>query len=524
MCGRTANPFSLQELKQQFRRFGHVSCRFGYRARSAYNVSPGQFQYVMYGEKLDAASGSGAASIRSCKSVLREPVDDNKAEGEAENNDGDNAGDVAEGSAVIKTQSKSRGKSGNKAGATNTRGTVKSAGNGAGSMAERKESPELVENGKTNCRDTLSSVSPRITRSCVKAGSRKYSSNGSGGINCKAGSSDSGGVNADDNCDHKCDDSEKVDDNDNNNENGDDNEKDDDNKKGDDNEKGDENKSDDRSAYKKYDKTGAVDGEDSRESGKERKVDIYHTKNDINIRTSGEDNGRDSMTGSIGGKANAKAEAKIGFEDGAKNVLEAKADAGGEIRGEDEVASIASSVVKSEISTLSHELVDQSEKYELVLREMKWGLIPSWTKKQPSFQKLRSTINCREESLNGSSGLWNSVKHKKRCIVPALGYYEWRLGVGGTKEPFFLKNNDGRPLLFAGLYDHARLDGAADATWSYTIITTNSSPDIAWLHNRMPVIFDNDDMHAIFDWLNPNIPWNMALQKEIRPHKRHLEW
>lgn len=93
------------------------------------------------------------------------------------------------------------------------------------------------------------------------------------------------------------------------------------------------------------------------------------------------------------------------------------------------------------------------------LQAMKWGLIPSWTKRNPGYGSLIKTINCRSESLAGIGGLWSSMKARKRCVVVADGFYEW-LKVGPKeKVPHYVKRNDGEPMLFAGLWDCVRLEG-----------------------------------------------------------------
>lgn len=93
------------------------------------------------------------------------------------------------------------------------------------------------------------------------------------------------------------------------------------------------------------------------------------------------------------------------------------------------------------------------------LQAMKWGLIPSWSKRNPGYSTLTKTINCRSESLAGTGGLWSSMKARKRCIVVADGFYEW-LKVGPKeKVPHYVKRRDGGPMLFAGLWDCVRFEG-----------------------------------------------------------------
>jgi hypothetical protein len=60
------------------------------------------------------------------------------------------------------------------------------------------------------------------------------------------------------------------------------------------------------------------------------------------------------------------------------------------------------------------------------LQSMKWGLVPSWTRRAPDYATTLKTINCRDDSLAMPGGMWASMKNRKRCIVVAQGFYEWR--------------------------------------------------------------------------------------------------
>ncbi|KAK5628560.1 hypothetical protein RRF57_004275 [Xylaria bambusicola] len=88
------------------------------------------------------------------------------------------------------------------------------------------------------------------------------------------------------------------------------------------------------------------------------------------------------------------------------------------------------------------------------LQTMKWGLIPFWTKRNPGYGSMMKTINCRDDSLAQSGGMWSSMKGKKRCIVIVQGFYEWLKKDGGReKMPHYVKRKDGKLMCFAGLWD-----------------------------------------------------------------------
>ena len=92
------------------------------------------------------------------------------------------------------------------------------------------------------------------------------------------------------------------------------------------------------------------------------------------------------------------------------------------------------------------------------LQSMKWGLVPFWTKRNPDYTSIMRTINCRDDSLSTSGGMWTTMKARKRCVVIAEGFFEW-LKVG-TKDklPHFVKRKDGQLMCFAGLWDCVHYD------------------------------------------------------------------
>jgi putative SOS response-associated peptidase YedK len=149
---------------------------------------------------------------------------------------------------------------------------------------------------------------------------------------------------------------------------------------------------------------------------------------------------------------------------------------------------------------------------------MKWGLIPHWSKKD---DRSLSTTNARSEGLmeGGGSGMWGSIKGKKRCAIPCLGcvfpslsvhdldlskdgprYYEWQTK-GNLKLPHLTRMADhGKLMLLAGLYDVAIVEGQEEPVASFTIVTTDACKEFEWLHDRQPVILSNEE--ALRTWLD----------------------
>lgn len=113
---------------------------------------------------------------------------------------------------------------------------------------------------------------------------------------------------------------------------------------------------------------------------------------------------------------------------------------------------------------------------------MRWGLIPSWS---DDTSGKYSTFNARAETVTSKPAYRGAWRHGNRCLLPALGYYEWQSGPNG-KQPFFIRNEKLQPLLFAGLYEPAREGGIP---LSCTMLTRAAREDLAEIHSRMPVMF-----------------------------------
>jgi len=127
---------------------------------------------------------------------------------------------------------------------------------------------------------------------------------------------------------------------------------------------------------------------------------------------------------------------------------------------------------------------------------MRWGLVPSWSKE---ISNKYATFNARIESLESKPAFRSAWRKNQKCLIPALGYYEWQLEQG-AKQPYFVtakgSPSDRQPLVFAGLWDECQF---GDATLkSCTIITTESKAQLKDLHSRMPVMLSVD---AAKHWL-----------------------
>jgi putative SOS response-associated peptidase YedK len=123
---------------------------------------------------------------------------------------------------------------------------------------------------------------------------------------------------------------------------------------------------------------------------------------------------------------------------------------------------------------------------------MVWGMIPSWSSQPSGF------INARAETL-AQKASFNESFRRRRCLVLADGFYEWRRE-GKTKQPFFFQLSDESPFAFAGLWDEWRrpdseaIPGSPESiVTSCTIITTTPNELLAAIHDRMPAILPAED-------------------------------
>lgn len=133
------------------------------------------------------------------------------------------------------------------------------------------------------------------------------------------------------------------------------------------------------------------------------------------------------------------------------------------------------------------------------LAEHHWGLVPFWAKSPAIGSKM---INARADGVATKSAFKDSFA-RKRCIVPADGFYEWREIPGQkVKQPYLITRRTGEPLAFAGLWSSWRAPGATDEDRlrSATIITTTPNQMMATLHDRMPVVLPPT---AWDEWLDP---------------------
>jgi putative SOS response-associated peptidase YedK len=148
---------------------------------------------------------------------------------------------------------------------------------------------------------------------------------------------------------------------------------------------------------------------------------------------------------------------------------------------------------------------------ERQLRLLTWGLVPSWSKDVAIGARM---INARAESVL-EKGAFAKAALSRRCLVPALGWYEWQKSPvakdakgNPRKQPFFMHRADGHSVAFAGLYEFWRDSAIADPedpeAWltTFTIITTAAEPGLDRIHDRQPLVLEPADWAT---WLDPTM-------------------
>lgn len=162
------------------------------------------------------------------------------------------------------------------------------------------------------------------------------------------------------------------------------------------------------------------------------------------------------------------------------------------------------------------------ERTERSLRTMRWGLVPHWAKSKSVGAKM---INARADTA-GSKPAFRTSMAKRRCLLPADGWFEWRRDANG-KQPFFMTRTDGHSLALAGLWSTWR-DPAADPDApplvTCAVLTTDAVGELTTIHDRMPLVLPPD---AWATWLDPDNadvsgllvppPESMVDELELRP-------
>lgn len=156
----------------------------------------------------------------------------------------------------------------------------------------------------------------------------------------------------------------------------------------------------------------------------------------------------------------------------------------------------------------------------------RWGLVPGWAKDPSIGAKM---FNARSETI-AEKPAYRAAFAKRRCVIPASGYYEWQKIAGvKKKQPYFIHAVSDEPLLFAGVFDFWKDQAKPDddpSRWlvSASVVTAAAGEGLADIHDRMPVVMLRDDVD---EWLDPESGKEAAqdvLHRQIAAEPEQLTW
>jgi putative SOS response-associated peptidase YedK len=135
-------------------------------------------------------------------------------------------------------------------------------------------------------------------------------------------------------------------------------------------------------------------------------------------------------------------------------------------------------------TTLVHAVIHDGRRRLVGLR---WGFIPHWYK-TPSDGPL--LINARAETI-AEKPAFRAAARERRCLIPADGFYEWTKDAAGARLPWFFRQSDGAPVVFAGVWQDWEREGERLSTCA--IVTTEAQGSLTQVHHRVPVILRPED-------------------------------
>jgi len=163
-----------------------------------------------------------------------------------------------------------------------------------------------------------------------------------------------------------------------------------------------------------------------------------------------------------------------------------------------------------EIPVIRREVGDAGAGDGRHLSMMRWGLVPFWAKDAGIGSKM---INARADGV-ADKPAFREAYRRRRCLIPADGFYEWQALPGGKKQPLYIRRRDGRPIAFAGLWECWRgPKGGAPLDhplFTATIVTTDANTLMRQVHDRMPVILEEADWDH---WLDAGATGGEALMR-----------
>lgn len=156
--------------------------------------------------------------------------------------------------------------------------------------------------------------------------------------------------------------------------------------------------------------------------------------------------------------------------------------------------------------------IRQSESGAREAVELRWGLVPFWSKDLKIGARM---INARSETV-ASKPAFRAAFKSRRCLVIADGFYEWKK-IGKAKQPYYISRADKNPFCMAGLWESwtDKSDPNAESIETCTVITTTANDIMQPLHDRMPVILEKDNYDF---WLDKEFKDKEKLEEVLVPY------
>lgn len=126
---------------------------------------------------------------------------------------------------------------------------------------------------------------------------------------------------------------------------------------------------------------------------------------------------------------------------------------------------------------------------------LRWGFVPSWTKE---LQPGRPLINARSETVYEKPTFRNAIR-RRRCLIPADGFYEWQGDTPGKKQAWFIHRQDDALFAFGGIWEHWMHANGSELE-SAAILTCEPGLPLSDIHDRSPVVIEPKDFDR---WLSP---------------------
>jgi putative SOS response-associated peptidase YedK len=149
-------------------------------------------------------------------------------------------------------------------------------------------------------------------------------------------------------------------------------------------------------------------------------------------------------------------------------------------------------------------------------RLMRWGLVPAWVKDPRQITLL---INARAETVREKPAFKNAIR-RRRCLIPADGYYEWQAS-GQGKRPHFIHRRDGLPIGLAAVAE-TWIGPNGEELDTVAIVTAPASADLASLHHRVPVTIAMGDFDRWLDCSGDDLDEVMPLMRS--PEEGEFVW